>query len=210
MQKSTLALIVVTISSLFVSALAQERVKAKTPSTVPELLTRAGTSFGEGRYSACLSDIREATTMVMAERAKLIRAALPAAPRGLEKLPPDEAAAAMGGFAAAFASTVGTMVNQEYSGETKSITVTVTVDSPLMQMFAMTIANPEMLEKGSELIKYGTYKGVLKDDGSGSFQLQIMLDKTMVQVDSSGMSDDELLAFMDQKAVDALLVALAK
>jgi hypothetical protein len=143
---------------------------------------------------------------VTAERVKLIRAALPAAPAGLEKLPPDASAAAM----AAFASTMGTMVNQEYSGENKSISVTVTVDSPLVQVMGMMISNPEMLEKGSELIKYGTYKGVLKDEGSGAYQLQVMLDKTMVQVESNGITDEALLKFMDQKAIDALLEALAK
>jgi hypothetical protein len=46
--------------------------------------------------------------------------------------------------------------------------------------------------------------------GSGGYQLQVLLEKTMVQVDSNGLSDDELLAFMDQKAVDALVAALAK
>jgi hypothetical protein len=67
-----------------------------------------------------------------------------------------------------------------------------------------------MLEPGSELIKYGAHKGVLKGSGEGSFELQIMLESTMVAVNSSGLSDDELLAFMDQKAVDALVAALAK
>ena len=81
---------------------------------------------------------------------------------------------------------------------------------PIVQMFGMMLANPEVVGKGSELIKYNTYRGILKDNGSGSYQLQILIDKTMVQIDSNGISDDALLAFMDQKAVDALAVALAK
>jgi len=210
MKQTMLAVGAVTIGALFVTAFAQERSKPRVAATVPEILTRAGAAFGEGHFSACLSDIREASAMIMAERAKLIRAALPAAPKGLEKIPPDETVESMAGFAAAFANTVGTMVNQEYSGDSKSISVTATIDSPMIQMFAMMMSSPDMLEKGSELIKFGPYKGLLKDNGSGSYQLQVLLEKTMVQVDSNGLSDTELLAFMDQKAIDALVAALAK
>jgi len=213
MKHSQFAVLVLTIGTLLSTGLlagfAQERSKPKTPATVPEILTRAGTSFGEGRFSACLSDIREATALVAAERAKLIRAALPAAPKGMEKSVPDDSAA-VGGFAAAFASTIGTIVNQDYTSDSKSIGVVVTIDSPMGPVFGMMISNPAMLEPGSELIKYGAYKGVLKNSGEGNHELQIMIDSTMVQVNSSGLSDDELLAFMDQKAVDALVAALAK
>jgi hypothetical protein len=213
MKHSKLALVVLTFGTLLSTGLltgfAQERTKPKTPATVPEILARAGTSFGEGRFSACLTDIREATALVSAERAKLIRAALPAAQKGMEKSAVDDTAA-MGGFAAAFASTVGTMVNQDYTSDSKSIGVVVTIDSPMGQVFGMMIANPAMLEPGSELIKYGAHKGVLKGSGDRSFELQIMLESTMVAVNSSGLTDDELLAFMDQKAVDALVAALSK
>jgi hypothetical protein len=207
MKKLAFLLILLPSGTFLLSALAQERTKPKAASTVPDLLAQASTSFGEGKFSACLADIRKATTMVMAERAKLIRAALPPAPKGLEKMPAEEA---MAGMAAAFASTVGTMVNQEYSGETKSISVNVTADSPLGQMFGMVIANPAMLEPGSEVIKYGAHKAVLKDQGSQSYELQILIDNTMVMVSSNGLSDEELLAFMNQKAVDDLVAALAK
>lgn len=208
MKHSMLALAVVSTGTLLLTGFAQERTKPKSPATVPEILTRAGTSFGEGRFAACLADIREASALVTAERVKAIRAALPAAPSGMEKSAADDSD--MGGFAAAFASTVGTLVNQDYTSDSKSIGVVVTIDSPMAQMFGMMLANPAMLEQGSELIKYGSHKGVLKDSGSGSFELQLMLENTMVQVSSNGLSDDELLAFMDQKAVDALVAALAK
>src|SRR5262245_31536452 len=127
MKKLALALIVLSTGTLLLSAFAQERTKAKAPSTLPELLARAGTSFGEGKFSSCLDDLKQATGWVQAERAKLIRSALPAAPKGLEKMPAEEA---MAGMAAAFGGAMGTMVNQEYSGESKSITVNVTADSP--------------------------------------------------------------------------------
>jgi hypothetical protein len=210
MQKPKLVVMFVTIGALSAIAFAQERTRPRAPATLPELLSQAGTSCGEGRYSACLSELREATALVMAERVKVIRAALPPAPQGMEKIAPDDSNAAIGAFAAALTATVGTVVNQEYSGSDKSITVAVTVDSPLMQMFGLMSANPEMLEKGSELIKYGAHKGILKDNGMGDYQLQILIDKTMVQIESTGLSDDALLAFMDQKTVDALAVALAK
>ena len=209
MKKLALAFLVLVTGSLLLSALAQERSKPKTPATVPEILARAGTAFGEGRFAGCLADLREASTLVSAERAKLIRAALPAAPAGMEKSVADDSAA-MTGMAAAFASAVGTIVNQDYTSDSKSIGVVVTIDSPLGQMFGMVIANPDTLEPGSELIKYGPHKGVLKNPGDGSCELQIMIENTMVQVNSSGLKDDELLAFMDQKAVDALVAALAK
>ena len=64
------------------------------------------------------------------------------------------------------------------------------------------------MEQGSELVKYGPHRAILKNPGGGQLQLEMLIDRTFISVDSSGLSDDELLEFMDQKAVDALAAVL--
>jgi hypothetical protein len=209
MLKTTLTLAaVITLATLLPSA-AQERVKPKKAASVPEILAQATSAFGEARYGACL---REATGLVAVERAKVIRASLPAAPKGMEKV--DEQGStdtdAANPFAAALLGGIGSVVTQEYRGEERQVSVTVTADSPLVQMFSMWVTNPALLEKGSELVKYGAYSAVLKTEPNKELELMILIDKTVVDVKSSGLSDDELLAFIDQKAVDALAAVLAK
>jgi hypothetical protein len=185
-------------------------VKAKEAADFPTTLTSAKTHWDNGRYGACLSDLHAAVLLASQKRAEAVVAALPAAPAGWNAVPDKSRdqmqnnafAQAMGaGLAAA-----GNVVQHEYKqqGGSGRVQVTITADSPLVAMFNAWIANPAMLEKGAELIRYEAHSAVLKKP-SGSLQLQILIhDKHLCDVDARGMTEDQLFALFDQKAVDAL------
>jgi len=86
-----------------------------------------------------------------------------------------------------------------------------TTDSPMVQMFNMWIQNPAMLGEGAELIKYGPHAAVLRTQGSGRLQLQILLlGKHLCDVTSEGLDEDGLFALFDQAAVDRLASVLSR
>jgi hypothetical protein len=193
------------------SLLVQERAKPKEASSVPQLLDGAKESFQAGRFGACITQLNEAIGLVGQERAKAIRAALPAAPEGFEIVPDENAQSTAGNpFAAAMLGGVGNVVQQDYRATGSSIGVTVTADSPLIQIFSMWTTNPAMLEEGAELIKYGSYNAVLKNPNSSRWELQLVIDKTLIEVTATGFDDDRLLKFMNQAAVDQLAAVLAR
>jgi hypothetical protein len=213
MKRTRFAVAGVMAGSLLFTAFAQEGTEPKAPPTVPEILTRAGASYGAGHYSTCMSEIREANRRVMADRTRLVRAALPGSSAGLEKIPAGEPSTtdmlAMSRAEIA-ASTLGMVVTQRYGGQGKSMRVTVTVDSPFLQANGMDEALSKQLDKNPGAVQYGKYKAILSDKGSGSLDLELLIETSMIKVESLGLTRDELLAFIDQKAVDALAAAVAK
>jgi hypothetical protein len=189
----------------------QERVKPKAAEDVPALLAKTGETWKAKQYRACLTNLKQALHLVTVERMKAIRAALPAAPAGFEKeAHAEEQDAAANPFLAAMSAGVGSVVEQSYSSAdgSGSLRVTITADSPLTQMFSMWVANPKLLEPGSELIKYGAHNAVLKKQGSG-WQLMTVIDQDLCEVNVDGRDDDFLLKFFDQAAVDRLAACLA-
>ena len=213
MKKTRSAVAAVMVGSLLLTAFAQEGAESKAPPTVSEILARAKTSYEAGHHAKCMSEIREASTVLMAERTRLIRAALPGAPAGLERLPMEELSVPeleKTSSAELMASSVGLLVTQKYKGKIQSILVTVMVDSPFLQKYQWNEAISEKTPGDSERIQYGKYKGLLADKGSGNLDLQLKVETSMVKVESVSLSRDDLLAFFDAKAVDVLAAALTK
>jgi hypothetical protein len=185
---------------------AQERVKKNEPADFRALLESAQAAYDAGRFGACVKDLQAASSLAVVQRAKAIRAALPAAPAGFA-IEPDESLeeALASPMLGAMALGIGSVVQQTYRAEGRggSIDVTIQVDSPLLQMFQMWVTNPAMLPKGSEVIKYGAHTAVLRDDG-GTRNLQLVIDANLVEVSWPNADEDALFAMFDQKAVDKL------
>ena len=111
----------------------------------------------------------------------------------------------MGGLAGAF----GNVIEQNYQG-THRVNVTVTADSPMVQMFSMALSNPALMDKDSELIEYGTHKALLKTKGDRR-ELQILLfERHLVNVNAREIDEDALFALFDQRAIDSLAKALGQ
>ncbi len=196
-------------TSFLVPLVAQERVQKK-ELTVPEALSSAGKAWEEKRFGDCVKVLRETLGQVSSAHSRAIRAAMPEAPEGFEKIAPrKEEDLANNPFAAALAGSVGSSVQQQYKGAKGKIECRVTANSPMIQMFSMWISNPAMLGNDSEVIKYGPHSAVLKTVGDGrSYELKILVNESLIEVDGQGISDDELLSFMSQAALDRLVSAL--
>jgi hypothetical protein len=197
------------IATLFLAAAPQERQKPKGATDVPGLLQQAGKAWEAKQFGVCSKSLRQALELISRERAKAIRAALPNAPEGFEKVAHTEEEAP-NAYAAAMAVGMGSMIDQEYR-DTKggsSVNVTIAADSPLMQMMSMWVANPSMLDPNSELVKYGAHNAVLQKDG-GRWNLMIVVGQDLITANVEGRSDEFLLKMFDQAAVDKLAAAIA-
>jgi hypothetical protein len=201
---------------VLLGATAQERTKKPAPADFGALVANAKGDYDAGRFGACVKNLQAASTLAVVQRAKAIRAVLPKAPAGYEIEADQSLEEALANpMLGALALGIGSVVQQSYrpspaGSRGASIEVTVTVDSPMLQMFQMWITNPAMLPKGSELIKYGSHNAILQQESGGKTRsLQLLIDGSMVEVRWPSADEDALFAMFDQKAVDALAAALA-
>lgn len=214
MKVPKLALVALAVLPVATVAL-QERASKKKEKDFPAVMTAASEAWKDHRFGACLGSLREATHLAYVKYAQAIQAALPAAPAGFTAKPDtsygDSAAAPLVG---ALSAGFGTVISQSYQpeGRGRAIQVTVTADSPLVQMLGMVINNPAMLPKGSELIKYGAHSALLEQKSGGKSRgLQILIHgKDLVDVQFPSDDEDALFAMFDQAAVDRLAQALAR
>jgi hypothetical protein len=187
---------------------AQERTKPKGPATFAELHAAVKTHHDAGRIGAAFKSAQELVAMLARERGEHIRAALPAAPAGYEKVQQtaeEKAEAEANPFLGAMAAGIGNVIEQEYrsTGGGQALRVTVTADSPMMAFAQMMFENPAMLGPDAELIKYEQCKGILKKDG-GTWGLQLVIDNTMIDASFGAESDEFALKMFDQAAITAL------
>lgn len=186
---------------------AQERVNKKKTPEFKDVHTAIAAAYEAGNYGLAMSKTRELLTVLTPKWQEAILAALPAAPQGYTILPQEKQDAQATAALAAFSASVGTVVEQKYKGDGGIVSVQVTADSPMLQMFSMVLDNPAMLSEGQELVKYGEHKALLKQEGS-RWTLQIVIDSSMVEV-KGNVSDEFLLRMFDQKAVDKLAAVLS-
>lgn len=189
----------------------QTRVTKEAPKFA-DLHAALATQWEAKSFGSCTETLQGLQGMVSKERRKAILASLPT-PDGWTIKEDDSAEqAANNPYAAAMMASVGTMVKREYrqaDGKGR-IDVTITADSPMVSMFNTWIAQPQMIGKDAELIEYGDHKAVLKPAGSDGRNLMILLQgKHICEVDARSVSEDQLFAVFDQKAVDALATALS-
>ena len=193
---------------------AQKRVQPDEPEDFPAVLAAAGEAWKEQRYGGCLAELKKALSLATRKRTQAIAVALPAAPEGWKRTVDDpNEDASQNPFAAGLMASVGSMVTVRYRQESGggSFEAQVTADSPMVQMLNLWIANPAMLEKGSELIDYEGHKAVLKSRDDTPQQLMILLlGQHVCEVNVRNASEEQLFALFDQAAVNKLAQALAR
>ncbi len=209
MLRRTVLLAPLALLPLVSFAFVQERVKPKAADDFPKCLETAQKAWHEERYGECLRQLQNATGLAATKRVEAIKASLPAAPAGYKIAPEKNTANQANPFVGAVTAGLGSVVTQRYNpierGGGQAINVTVTADSPLLQMFRMWVANPAMLPAGSELIKYGAHNAVLKKEQGGQKRnLQILIGNSLVDVNWPNADEDALLAMWNQAAVDKL------
>lgn len=210
MRRPLLPLLAVATSAALALGLVQERVKKNEPKDFGALHAALGKAWTDQEYGTCLDLARELSGLITQKRTEVILAALPAAPEGFEVEKQRENDQAGNPFAGAMVG-FGSIIEQKYkeTGGSGRIDVTVTADSPLIQMFKMWAANPEMLGADAELVKYGEHSAVLRKEGS-RWSLQILIGDDLCEAKANGKDDEFLLKMFDQAAVDKLAGALSK
>ena len=191
---------------------AQERVKQEGPSDFKTLHAEVGAAFEAGHYSTCLAKVKELTGRVVDVFNAKVLASMPPAPEGYAKVMPKKTKQNAMEAAMRFSTLgAGNMIDQQYAptGGGRKVSITVTSNSPLLQMFGMWIANPAMLGEGSELIKYRQCQAVLEEK-SGNANLKIKLGDNLIEAKANGKSGDFLLKLMSQEHLDVLEAALAQ
>ncbi len=192
--------------------LPQTRAKDKAPVNFAGSIERAQAAWEAGQWGTCATHLDAALGVVRAKRSEAILAALPAAPEGwsvvAKKLYNDDKP-----FAAMMSGLVGSSVEHEYKQDegNGSVKVTLTFDSPAVQMMNMMLGNPAMLGDNKELIEYDQDRAVLETKNGGrQLSLQILISsKHICQVDTRGIDDETLFKIFDQPAVDKLSAAMA-
>ncbi len=202
--------IALTFAGTSFDAVAQERVKLKGAADFGALHAQIKSDYEAGRFGSAFKAARELTAIIAMKRAETIRAALPDAPEGYQKMPAKKDDDVRGNpMLAAMAAGIGTVVEQVYKGPDGRIRVTVTADSPVIAMFNAMFSNPALLGKNQERIKYGDIMAVLETSGERK-TLKIVIDNTLVEAKFPQQNDELIFAMWDQKAVDRLQEALGK
>ncbi len=184
--------------------LAQERVKPKGPPDFATLHAAVAEHWKAESWGKSFASARELISLISIRRAKAIRETLPPAPEGYTLVPIEEDGDAQANpMLAAFTAGVGSVIEQTYRGQGKEIRVTVTADSPMLQMFTMMLQNPVMLQRNQELIKYTECSALLETQGQ-EITLRFLLGDTMIEGQFRGQDADFALAMFDQEAVTAL------
>lgn len=209
MKHMPLALVAVALTASLATPFVQERVSEREKPTFAETHEALAESWTNQKYSRALAQAQDLMLLVQEKRREVILAAFPAAPSGWEVEADERNPNAENPFLAAMAMGMGSVIDQRYrqTGGRNSLHVTVTADSPLVQMFGMWIANPQMLGPDAELIRYGEIQAILKKEGS-SWLLQILIDANLVEARVTGEDDEWLLGRMSQAVVDRLAAAL--
>ena len=188
----------------------QERVKPKGPQNFDELHAKIAQHYHSGHYGRAGQEAKELLAIIQKKHSEAILAALPAAPEGY-KVRPQKKQQANAALMAGLTMAVGNIVEQTYmkEGGGGQVDVTVTADSPMLQMFQMWVTNPAMLGPDAELIKYhNDLKAVLKKEGSRHV-LHVPIGSSMVEARVTGENGDFLLAMFSQAVIDGLTKTLA-
>ena len=98
-------------------------------------------------------------------------------------------------------STLSRSYHKEESGET--VEITLVADSPMIQMFAMMMTNPMLLQSdpSTKVFRHGGKRGLMKHEkGSREWEATLLLGsgRILVQVKGSGLQDDgPVKAYLD-------------
>lgn len=210
MSKRSLPIAAILATLVLTSAALQKRTKTTTAADFPGLMKSASAAWDAGQYGECLANLKVATGLANEMRSKAIRDALPAAPTGWKLEPAKKNAAAGNAMAQALGGAIGNLTQARYSeeGGRGSVDVTMTADSPIVQMFNMMVTNSAMLGENAELIEYEAHRAVLKKERNG-LSLEILIHKKhMCAIKVRGMEEDALFAMFNQATIDKLAAIL--
>lgn len=186
---------------------AQERMNRKEPAGFDQIHGEIAKAYQAGEFGRALSKTRELLSVITPHFTEAILTALPPAPESFTIQPQPEQDPQANAMLAAMSAGIGTVVEQRYDGPQKQVQVTLTADSPLVQMFGMWVNNPAMLGPDAERIKYEGYDAILRKEGNG-WSLQMVIGSSFLEAKAQGVDDEFLLKMFPQARIDALAKVL--
>lgn len=161
---------------------------------VTETIKEALGAYEEGAYTKAAEDLAYALELVKQKKGENLRDYLPPP---LEGWKADEAVSQTAGTAMMGG---GTMVSRLYRKGSAEVTIEVMTDSPMMQSFAMMMANPMFATSdGGKMVRIKRQKGIItydKQQRSGDIKL-VVGNRFMVTVTGLGVDEADLTAYAE-------------
>jgi len=182
----------------------QQREKKKGPPQFKPEMEAAMKAFDAKKYGACAEHLRRANVAVTVIRRDLILAAFPdLGPDFKVKDKKQQEEMLNNPMAAAMPAMVTGTIERTYTAGRRRLQVRLMLDSPMAKTFAGILGVAH--DKNTEIITYNASKATLKTRGSDSYEFRMILNNAHVlEVDSRGFTDGELLQVFSQEAVDKI------
>ena len=136
--------------------------------------------FHAGHYGRSLAAARRMTALIQRHRQDAVLASMPDPPEGYEVVPEKRPRLVPG--VASVNAAFGQVIQRRYRARDGrgELEVTVTADSPLIQMFQTWVTNPALLGVDGELIRYEEHHAVLRTEGP-AHSLQIPIGNALLE-----------------------------
>jgi len=166
---------------------------------VSDGIGKAGELYGQGDLAGALQELGFATATIQSKLAEAYAGTLPDAPEGWTAGEVDTQSMAMMGM--------GQTVSRSYtSPDGNSVTLTLSVDSPLLQSMGMLFANPMMAaQAGYQRARMNGMDAMMKDDKSGNVQIMMVIaNRMMLNAEANGVPADQVKALFGAWKFDEL------
>ncbi len=160
-------------------------------------------AYEQGDYQTAVTELNFAVAEIQKRIDEARKKVLPDPLPGWTAEAPRAQSMAMMGMGG---NQLGRLYRRE--GGQEQVEIEIFVDSPMVQMFAMMMTNPMMLQAdpSTRLYRHGGRRGVLSHDaGADEWQLSFVLGngRILLQLTGSGLKDEKpLLAYLDALDLD--------
>jgi len=164
---------------------------------VTDTIEGALSAYKNGEYSMAAEDLGYALELIKQKKGENLKDYLP------EPLTGWKAEAAEAQTAGAGMMGGGTIVNRIYEKGEGRVKIEIVTDSPLMQSFAMVLANPAFATSdGGKLMRIGRQKAIVSYDAQGhSGDIKMVVgNRFLVTVEGTAVSESDLVDYA--KAID--------
>ena len=177
--------------------------------SVTEQIDAGKAAYEAGEYRKAVEELNFAIADIQEKISEQDRKLLPDPLSGWQAEEAQAQSMAMMGMA-------GSTLSRTYYRESgEQVTIEVVADSPMIQMFAMMLANPMMLQgdPSTKVFRYKGERGLMKHEpGSQDWEATLLLagGRILVQVTGTGLQDDgPVKAYLDALDLEKLKSRLA-
>jgi hypothetical protein len=201
-----------TIIALFFASLVSPVIKAQ-EMNYQDFLDEANTSLKSENYKEAINSLKMAIGEIEKLMIAQIRDILPAEVMGYKAEQSDDessSTAALGMFGG------GLSVERNYfktpDNWDEYFKLSILGNSPMLASVNMMLSNSMYLSSaGGKIIKMGSRKGLLTDEGDGNYKFQLPLNSSLISVEGYGFSSgDAFMAVVNKINIEEIALALGE